>query len=230
MLRDAPPGHPFHSRAREGLVAAAAGVGEVLRTARIWWILPMAAVGYAGMITIRGLWGGPYFNDVFGLDPVDRGNLLLLLTVGSIVSLIVYGWLGRALRTRKGIVVVGSALYAASFAAIAALPAPSLWLATTLLILVSMFGAVYPVLLAHARSMFPDRLVGRTITSLNLASFSGIAIIQAATGMIMVQFAGEPGTAAPAEAYRAVFAALALVIGIAALCYMRSEDRPQRTG
>ncbi len=229
LLRDAPPDHPFHSRARESLVSAAAGVGEVLRTARIWWILPMAAVGYAGMITIRGLWGGPYFNDVFGLDPVDRGNLLLLLTLGSIVSLIVYGWLGRRLRTRKGIVVVGGALYGASFAVLAALPAPDLWLATTLLMLVSMFGAVYPVLLAHARSMFPDRLVGRTITSLNLASFSGIAIIQAATGWIMVQFAGEPGTAAPAEAYRAVFAALALVIGIAALSYIRSEDRPRRT-
>jgi len=60
IARDAPPGHPSRSRVPETPRQILAGLGQVLRTAEIWRLMALAFVGFASVMAIRGLWGGPY--------------------------------------------------------------------------------------------------------------------------------------------------------------------------
>ena len=59
VVRDRPPG-AAPPLATESLAAALRGVLHVLANRRILAILPMCFTGYAVLITVRGLWAGPY--------------------------------------------------------------------------------------------------------------------------------------------------------------------------
>jgi len=84
-------------------------------------------------------------------------------------------------------------------------------------------GSYYVYMMPHGRAPFPERLVGRAVTTVNLSTFLGTGVMQAVTGFIIDAIAfGDDG--APDEAYRAVFGFLAVVTVVAALLYSRIED------
>ena len=72
IVRDRPPGMAPLPAA--GVRLRRSGGLAVLRRRELWPILPIAFTGYAVLVTVRGLWAGPYLADVFGLGPVERGN------------------------------------------------------------------------------------------------------------------------------------------------------------
>ena len=82
---------------------------------QLWPLLPLTAVGYSVVLAERGLWAGPYFASVHGLDPVARGNALLLMAAAMSAGALIYGPLDRLLGTRKWVVAAGSAATAAGF-------------------------------------------------------------------------------------------------------------------
>ena len=62
------------------------------------WSLPVLICAWLGtspllLVTVRGLWAGPYLAEVFGMDAVARGNVLLLMSLGIVGG----GQLGRML-------------------------------------------------------------------------------------------------------------------------------------
>ena len=73
----------------------------------------------------RGLWAGPFFSSVYGLEPVARGNALLVMAAAMSAGAMVYGPLDRLLGTRKWVVFGGVTVTALCFAALA-LPGLSL--------------------------------------------------------------------------------------------------------
>ena len=93
-----------------------------------------------------------------------------------------------------------------------------------LLCLVSACGIV---IVAHGRSLFPDHLAGRGVTTVSLAQVAGTSALPVLTGAVMsaVQAAGG----APAAAFRAVLASIALCPGCGLAAYLRAPDaRPSR--
>ena len=60
VVRDAPPGHPFHERKQEAPGEMLQGLLEVLRNPRLRPILALNFFNYACTFTVQGLWGGPY--------------------------------------------------------------------------------------------------------------------------------------------------------------------------
>ena len=54
-----------------------------------------------------GLWAGPYFSSVYGLEPVARGNALLVMAAAMSAGAMAYGPLDRLLGTRKWVVFGG---------------------------------------------------------------------------------------------------------------------------
>ena len=81
---------------------------------------------YATMLTVLGVWGGPYLYDVYKLDGVQRGNVLLAMGVAQILGILAYGPMDRLLRSRKKVVLGGAAISVLLLAALALLPRPSL--------------------------------------------------------------------------------------------------------
>lgn len=223
LVRDAPPGHPFHARKHETLGAVLIGLGEVFRNKRLPYLSIMAFVAYPSMAAILTLWAGPYLAHIHGLDGVARGNVLALTATAMILGNLFYGPLDHRLDTRKGVAMGGALATAAVLTALAAIPAPPLWLAVTLLALLGFFGSYSVMVMAHGRASYPEHLVGRAVTVVNFVNFTGVAVMQAITGFIIGALSTGTGPT-PEIAYRAVFGFLAATVIIALLFYRRIGD------
>ena len=223
VIRDAPAGHAFHQRTADSLGEIFGGVGEVLANPRLPAIAALRFTGYASMLTILGLWAGPYLHDVYGLEAVARGNALLVMVIALAFGSLAFGPLDRLFDTRKGVAIAGALATVAAFAVLAILAKPPLWLATALLAAIMALSGFNIIVLAHGRTIFPDRLVGRGLTMLALVTMMGVAVMQMLTGLIAGAFAQSDGVVSP-EGYRVVFAFLALSVALPLIIYSRTED------
>lgn len=223
VVRDAPPGHPWFDRKPEALGDVIRGYGRILRLKGLPLVMLMATVGYPTMITLLGVWGGPYLKDVHDLGGIGRGNVLSALIVGGVLGLFVYGTLERRFDTRKYVVIAGALLAAAILGALALLPRPPVWLVTAMFAAYGFTGSYYITNIGVGRGLYPDHMVGRGVTTVNLATFIGVALVQFASGLMMGAFGGD-GAAMPAEAYRVLFGALAAYAVLVALAYFGIAD------
>jgi predicted MFS family arabinose efflux permease len=199
------------------------GIGDILAIRALWPLLPITAVSYAVVLAERGLWAGPYFSAVHGLEPVARGNALLVMAAAMSAGAMVYGPLDRILRTRKWIVVAGVAVTALCFLG---LSRPSLPLggAILLMALLGGFGMTYGVLMAHGRSFVPDHLLGRGITLLNVLFIGGAGLLQPFSGALM---AGMQD-AAPSDAYASLHLVFAGLLAAGLIVYLFARDNPPK--
>lgn len=213
---------PPRLAAGETLAAAVTGLLNVLRVRALHPILPMCLVSYGAVITIRGLWGGPYLAEVFGLEPTARGNVLLVMSLGLIAGTVAYGAIERRLDRRREPVLVGTALTVVALGTLVVLADRSIWVATLLLTIIGAASIHFAVVMAQARRFLDDAQVGRGLTLLNGTSFAGAAVLQILSGGI-VAWAWTPED--PALAYRALFLFLALCLAAALVIYVLSTDR-----
>jgi predicted MFS family arabinose efflux permease len=221
-VRDDPPDRPAPLRPSEGL-GAALGQLTVWRTPGLLPVLCMHLVGYAGMATVLAVWAGPYLAEVHGLAPGPRGAVLLAMGLALSVGLFAVGPLERRLNTRKWLVVPLASAVALVLAALAWWPDAPLWLAVGLLVLLCLLNAFPVVVVAQGRSLFPDHLVGRGATTVNLAQTLGSAALPALTGWVL-------GLVAPGRVCPAVFGTLAVAVALGVAGYLFSRDAPPRPG
>src|SRR5215208_6918486 len=118
VVRDAPPGHPFLARKPEPLHQMLQGLLEVLRNPRLKPILPLNFCNYACTFTVQGLWGGPFLREVYGLSPIEAGNVLLAAVIAYQIGIIAFGPMDRLLDTRKWIAIGGTLATIAMLAAL----------------------------------------------------------------------------------------------------------------
>jgi len=223
LVRDEPPGAPQRQRARETVADLLRGVGAIWRIADITKVLAIHMFAYASMITVLALWAAPYLNDVHGLDPVARGNVLLAMGVAQAAGVLAIGPLDRRFNTRKWIVVVFAAATIAVLLALALIDRPPTTLAVILLVALCAVSSYSLVIVTHGRTLFPDELAGRGVTTVNLAQVTGSALLPIATGWILGGFALAPGHY-PEAGYRLVFAVIAAALGLGLLVYVRARD------
>ncbi len=199
------------------------GIGDILRIRALWPLLPITAVSYAVVLAERGLWAGPYFSSVFGLEPVARGHALLVMAAAMSAGAMAYGPLDRLLGTRKWVVFGGVAITALCFAALA-LPGLSLSAAIVIMGLLGGFGMTYGVLMAHGRSFVPDHLLGRGITLLNVLFIGGAGVLQPLSGALMKQMAEAP----PAQSHAALHLIFAGLLVASLVVYAFAKDNPPK--
>ncbi len=224
LVRDDPPGSPATPKPVETLGEIWRGLLEVWRAPGLRPLLAMHVFSYASMVTILGVWAGPYLFDVHGLDGVARGNVLLAMGVAQIVGLLVFGPLDRIFGTRKKIIVAGAALSIVVFGALALLTRPPLGLTVALLMAIPFLSSYSIVIVAQGRALFTDAQAGRGVTTVNMAQVVGAALLPAMTGYLVASFVHSPGAAAPEAAYRAVFGLLAVGSALGLAVYSRSQD------
>jgi predicted MFS family arabinose efflux permease len=199
------------------------GVGDILKIRELWPLLPITAVSYAVVLAERGLWAGPYFSSVFGLEPVARGNALLVMAAAMSAGAMAYGPLDRLLGTRKWVVFGGAAVTALCFAALA-LPGLPLRTAIILMGLLGGFGMTYGVLMAHGRSFVPDHLLGRGITLLNVLFIGGAGVLQPLSGALMKRLSDAP----PEQAYATLHVIFAGLLAASLIVYVFARDNPPK--
>lgn len=199
------------------------GIGDILRIRALWPLLPITGISYAVVLAERGLWAGPYFSAVHGLEPVSRGNALLVMAAAMSAGAMIYGPLDRILGTRKWIVFGGATITALCFALLA-WPGLPLWTAVVIMGLLGGFGMTYGVLMAHGRSFVPDHVLGRGITLLNVLFIGGAGVLQPVSGAMMKAMQDAPASHTYATLHL-MFAGL-LAAGLAV--YLLARDNPPK--
>jgi predicted MFS family arabinose efflux permease len=211
LVRDDPPDRPPPPRRAETLREALLGQVSIWRLPGLARVLSMHLVAYAAAATVIGLWAGPYLADVHGLDAAGRGWVLAAMGAAMPAGLLAVGPLERRFGPRRRIVTAGATAAAATLLALALWPGAPLAAAIALLVLLVLVSA-YPVLVvAEGRALFPDHLVGRGATTVNLAQVLGSALLPLLVGAVVGLFP-EDGGMRPEAAYRAGFGVLALAL------------------
>ena len=224
VVRDAPDGHPFHARAPETASEMLQGLIEVLSDPRLWPILALNFFNYACTFTVQGLWGGPYLREVHGLSPIAAGNVLLAAVVAYQLGMLAFGPLDRLFDTRKWIAIAGTMAVAFLLAMLAIPSKPPVWLPIGAIVAMGFFSASATMVMTHGRGIFPDRLIGRGIATMNTSVMLGVACMQTLSGMILGAFEPLAGGARAEIAYRSLFGFLTVILLVAVAMYGRSED------
>jgi len=221
LLRDPPRAE----RSDGGRATLFGDIGAVMRIPALWLTLPLHLVSYGMIATERGLWIGPYLASVHGLDSIARGNAAFAMSVGMALGALACApaahWLGGVKRPA----VLGNAVTAALFVALAMLPMLGPGPAAALLSLIGFFGLTYSLMLSHGRQFIPDHLLGRGVTFLNFLAIGGAGLAQAATGRWIDS--ALSGGMAPADAFSAMHLAMGLALAGALLLFLRAQARPQ---
>ncbi|MEZ5774176.1 MAG: MFS transporter [Hyphomicrobiaceae bacterium] len=219
FVRDPPRAAPESGTDRAGPIS---GLVEILSIRALLPLLPITLVSYAVMLAERGLWIGPYFAEVHGLEPVPRGNAVLAMAVAMSLGPLIYGPIDRMVGWHKPVVIVGSLATAGLFLTLALIPGLTVGPATGLLAAIGAVGMTYTSLLAHARRYFPAHLLGRGITSINFLFFAGAGLLQPLSGRLVASMTQQG--AAPAEIFSTLHLTFGLLLAGATFIYLFSRE------
>jgi predicted MFS family arabinose efflux permease len=224
VVRDAPPGHPFLARTPEPPRQMLQGLVEVLRNPRLRPILALNFCSYACTFTVQGLWGGPFLREVHGLSAIEAGNVLLVAVIAYQFGMLAFGPLDRLLDTRKRIAIGGNLVTISMLATLALASHPPVWVPIGAILGIGFFSAASTMVMTHGRGIFPDRLIGRGMATINTSVMLGVACMQTLSGIIVGAFEAMPDGARTETAYRALFGVLTAVLIVAVAIYSRSQD------
>lgn len=189
----------------------------------LWPILAMMLVNYVPGAAIRGLWAGPYLTEVFGAGPAAVGWALLAMGLAMVLGNFLYGPADRVFASRKAIVIWGNLACCAGLAGLVAVTGQSLAGAVALLAFVGLSGSTFVVIIAHARAFFPEHLMGRGVTLLNLFGIGGAGLFQTLSGPVFE--AAAPLGAVGAYRVLFLFFGAAMLVGVAAYAFSREPAR-----
>ena len=224
VVRDAPPGHPFLERKAETPGEMARGMGEVLRNPRLPFILMLNFCNYACTFTVQGLWGGPFLREAHGLTKIESGNVLLVAVIAYQCGMLVFGPLDRLLDTRKWIAFAGTSTIATILGTLALWGQPPLWLVIGAIIAIGFFSASSTMIMTHGRGIFPDRLIGRGMATMNTSVMLGVACMQTLSGIILGGFVPLADGSRTELAYRTLFGFMCVVLVVAVTIYGQATD------
>jgi len=195
---------------------------DLFRIPALWLIIPVVAVNYAPSASIRGLWIGPYLDQVHGATTVQIGNVTffaaLLIAIGSIAM----GPLDRIFGTRKWVVFTGVFSGAIFSTLLALYGGNGIWTAGIYTAMLSISGATFAVIVAHAKAFIPAHLTGRGVTLVNMFGIGGVGVLQAASGQVFDW--SKARSADVAQPFETVFWFFAAVVLIGATIYLFSRD------
>lgn len=187
----------------------------------LWVTAPLLFFSYSAAAGIRGLWVGPYMQDIYQLDASGIGLVSLAMGAGMSVGSFLYGPLDRIFKTRKWVIIGGNLGTLMSLCGLAFWPNLGVASATILIALVGVFGMSYPLMMAHGRSFVPPHLIGRGVSMLNLCSIAGVGSMQALSA-----YAYQWGASTSvSDGYFALFLFFAVPLAVATVIYMFSQDR-----
>jgi len=145
------------------------------------------------------------------------------LGLAMILGNFAYGPMDRLFGTRKWVILTGNLLGAVSVLALGLWPQSGVVAVTALLALSGIFGASFPLLMAHGRAFFPPHLVGRGVTLMNLFGIGGVALMQFVSGPLFRGFRGaEPSGL---DGYPQLFVTFSIALFAGCAVYLFSRDR-----
>lgn len=196
---------------------------EILRLRALWFILPLFSVAYAAPAALRGLWAGPYLSQVFGASDQMIGHATLIMGLAMVAANFAVGGFTRLAGTPRRAALMLNAAAALVLGLLWLFAGANLWLSITLLALIGISAAAYPILMAHGRAFLPQHLVGQGVTFINMFSIGGAGALQFASGPYFAQ-AAQGGD--PAQAYSRLFLFFLFPLTVGLILYLFTPESP----
>jgi len=212
-VRDAPRGVDWRGHRQAG------GLGRIFRSLTFWRIalLDMALVG--NLLAVQGLWGGPFLYDVFGMSRVQVGNHLLQMSGAAVVGYLAGGWFSRRASTPRLLMLAGSGFAASLALMVGAGATGAVWMVWAAYPLFGFSAAFNPLLMAHARSVFPTSMTGRAVTAVNFFAIGGAAVTMWCMGLLIGSFGRDAQGHYPPEAYVLTFSLSVVAVVVTLVFY-----------
>ena len=195
---------------------------DLLKMPALWFIFPAMLVNYAPAAGLRGLWIGPFFSDVYGASEAMVGTATLVMASAMIAASFLYAPMDRIFGTRKWVIFCGNGMGVGAAILLYLTAGTSLWGNIILFSLIGMAGSSFPVIVAHARSFFPQHLVGRGVTLVNLFGIGGAGLMQYLSGPV---FTAASRNNDPATAYGLLVLFFGGAVAVGLTIYLFSQDR-----
>lgn len=211
---------------RTGMLAA---WGEIFGSRDFWLLGTIAFFWYGNYLALQGLWGGPYLMELLRLSRAGTGQVLMFTSLGFIAgSMVVDTVARRLLCSYKKTLVAGQIILMvlmSGFLGVAeTLPRPLLAAVFFAIGLAVSSGVmIYPIV----RSMFPVRIVGTALTSLNFFVLMGAAVTQHVMGVI-IEALGRGDAAALPRAFHAAFLFPVAGLAGAIVLYLFARDYSEK--
>ncbi len=214
-----------HTMQRQSLGPLLGGIATIFRDTYFWRIVPLVVATQATFLAIQGLWAGPWFSDVAGLDRVGVANHLLFTAVAMVCGFLLIGQIASRLN-QFGVPLVLITLIGMSLFMLAQLGIILELLNFTLplWLLFGFFGSSsilsYPLLNRY----FPKNLTGRVNTNINLLVFASAFLVQWLMGGVIDGWPAAEHSGYQPQGYQLAFGLmlglqlLALIWFILGLC------------
>ena len=173
---------------------------------------------YGASLAFQGLWAVPYLMDVFGLDRVRAGGILMALPLGFAIGGSSIGFLiDRLNLDRKKALLWALGLNMVMWLLLIFLKGQG-----HLVIVVPLFfffgltaGGSLPLSFAITRDLFPSWLMGTATGMMNTASFFGSAVYMPLTGLLLNSSVSARSGSYSFDAYRKLLIVFLLSYAVA---------------
>ena len=219
LTQPEPAGRSAHS-GRQVL----AGLRQVACDGRFWGLAVVSTPTVAAALAMQGVWGGRWLMDA--ARPCATGPVLTLAAMAVPAGAALFGAMSARLRRRgrpQSRLLIGATLVMVGVELLTALGAP---VAPGLLLSGwTLFAAIQAVSFAMATALLPPALAGCATALLNAIHMVGTILMQAGIGAVVGLWQVSGDHHAPACAYAAAFASVA-VVQVLALTWFMLKRRP----
>lgn len=216
-----------HTMQRQSLGPLLGGIATIFRDTYFWRIVPLVVATQATFLAIQGLWAGPWFSDVAGLDRVGVANHLLFTAVAMVCGFLLIGQIASRLN-QLGVPLVLITLIGMSLFMLAQLGIILELLSFTLplWLLFGFFGSSsilsYPLLNRY----FPTNLTGRVNTNINLLVFASAFLVQWLMGGVIDGWPASEHSGYQPQGYQVAFSLMLGLQTLALVWFILGLRRP----
>ncbi|PHS78462.1 MAG: MFS transporter [Rhodospirillaceae bacterium] len=203
------------------------GVVSVFKSPLFWAVAPWTVMSQATFLALQGLWVGPWFMDVAGLDRHATAQNLFWIAASMTMGFLSWGIVSDRLHKIWGIRPMTVASVGLILAMVCLLlitfQGADQWMGSTLVVwMVFGFCATSGILPYAALSQsFPPHLAGRVNTSLNLLVFVMAFLVQWLIGAVLDLWPTQGAGVYAAAGYQTAFALLLVTQALAAVWYFK---------
>jgi sugar phosphate permease len=201
-------GVPAASRPAEPQVPVFQGLRAVLSNRYAWPLFFRGFISSGGWTGLQTMWGIPYLMQVVGLDRIAASSLMAMISIGTIVSAPIGGFISdRVLRSRRKPVLLAAVLSNLLWVPLAFFSdrlTPSMLM--VIFLMMGLVGGLGVAGFAMIKELFPPALTGTVNGTNNFFGMFGGAVYQVFLGAIIGRYV-NPATPDiyPPEAFRAAF-------------------------
>lgn len=207
------------------------GLGKVAGSLEFWRIAPWTTLSQAALLSIQGLWAGPWLRDVAGLDRTALADTLLMMAAAMMVGFMVIGTLAERLSRRRIAPMAIAATGMGVFLLVQLLLVVQNihWL-TVQWMLFGFSGTAGIISYAALSQKFPAHLAGRINTAINLLVFVAAFAAQWGIGAIINLWPLSAGGGYAPAGYRTAFALLGGLQLLTIAWYWLAGRLPTKSG